>query len=233
MRWTRRILILTSFGFLALALVWWQGREVRYGGRPLSDWVQRYRSLEVGSDEMREAEEAIQHIGTNNLPALLGAFAYDPGPRRKQASAFGKALPHFLRWRVVMSMVFLDPNETRANTATLALDILGPQAGSALPELSRLAADTNSAVISRRAMQVLTHVGNRGIAPLIAVLSNHQNPYRVYAADYLGDFGTNAAMAVPALVEALNDPSPVVRIRATNSLGKIAPSQWPAPTLFR
>jgi HEAT repeat protein len=58
----------------------------------------------------------------------------------------------------------------------------------------------------------------------MVVLTNRQHPYRVFAIDYIGDFGTNAAIAIPELVEALQDTNRAVRIHATNSLRKVVSS---------
>ena len=107
-----------------------------------------------------------------------------------------------------MQPLLIDQREFGANAATLTLAALGPEAGRELPNLARLANETNSAVVSRRAMRPSsTQVGNLGVAPVMVVLTNRQHPYRVFAMDYIGDFGTNAAIAIPELEQALQDSS--------------------------
>jgi len=226
MRRNRRVFVLILMPLGLAGAVWWFGgdHEASYRGRGLSDWVDRYQALDSRAFETGEVVDAIRHLGTNALPELVRRLGYDPAPRRKRASTLGRALPGFLRRRVFLQPLLIDQREFRANTATVALAVLGPEAGRALPELARLAISTNSPVVSRRAMRALTYVGDQGMAPLMVILNNRQHPYRVFAIDYIGAFGTNATMAVPALVEALRDPDLAVRLRATNSLRKVAPA---------
>ena len=210
MRWNRRVLVLVliPFGLAAVALSLGRGRELSYHGRGLSEWVSRYQALETGEPESAEALDAILRIGTNTLPELVRMLAYDPAPRRKRVAAIGRTLPGILRWRIFMQPLLIDQREFGANAATLTLAALGPEAGRELPNLARLANETNSAVVSRRAMRVLTQVGNLGVAPVMVVLTNRQHPYRVFAMDYIGDFGTNAAIAIPELEQALQGLEP-------------------------
>jgi len=224
---TRWILILVLFGLAVALLTFSRDREARYGGRTLSDWVDRYQRLDASADapETLEVLEAIRRIGTNHLHELIRAMAYDPAARRKRATALGHALPGFLRRPALMGPLLTDRSEFHANRAVTALVVLGPEAGRALPELARMVEDTNSAVVARRAMWVLVHVGNQGMPPLMTLLGNRQHPHHVFAVDYIGDFGTQATGAIPALVEALEDPDLAVRLRATNSLKKVAPGR--------
>ena len=224
-RWWRTILALVLLGLMAVVLVFSRDREPAYGGHTLSEWVHRYQGFEVSADtpETREVVDAIRRIGTNHLPELITLLAYDPSPRRHRVAVIGHALPHFLRSPVLMEPLLTDQKEFRADTARTALAVLGPEARRALPELVRLVDATNSGICSRRAMWVLVNLGPPGMPPLLNLITNGPHPNRVFAVDYIGDFGTNASAAIPALTAALQDPALVVRLKATNSLRKISP----------
>src|SRR4051794_40503602 len=53
-------------------------------------------------------------------------------------------------------------------------------------------------------------------------------PDRFRAAEALGELGTYAAAAVPALTAALRDPKGYVRMAAADALGKVGPAAAPA-----
>jgi len=207
------------------------GREVAYEGVSLSEWIRRYQRSDAAPDapEMRPILAAVRRIGTNRLPELVRSMAYDPAPRRIRTARLGRAIPRFIRSPRILGYLLDDEEEYRANSATAALVILGPGALPELPELARLADGGECQVAARRAMWVLVHVGDQGMAPLMNVVTNLHHPNRVFAVDFIGDFGTNAKPAIPWLVEALEDPSQAVRVRAKASLKKIQPEKWGRP----
>src|SRR5688500_10061079 len=80
MRSRTALISATLFLIVAAAVVGWfsvDHDEPRYKSRSLSYWLEAYGS---GNDE-REAEEAIQKIGTNAFPWLL-KWIREPEPQR-------------------------------------------------------------------------------------------------------------------------------------------------------
>ena len=68
----------------------------------------------------------------------------------------------------------------------------------------------------------LSAIGAAAVPPLTSVLNDDAAWWvRAAAADILGDIGTPAAEAVPALIRALDDPSEWVRRNSVNALGTI------------
>jgi HEAT repeat protein len=65
----------------------------------------------------------------------------------------------------------------------------------------------------------------RAVPALIKALNNDQAVVRDFAADLLGEIGTEAATAVPALTKALEDPDEGVRASAADAIEKIAPGR--------
>ena len=68
----------------------------------------------------------------------------------------------------------------------------------------------------------MSAIGVAAVPALTSVLNNDAAWWvRATAADTLGDIGKPAAEAVPALIQALDDPSEWVRRNAVNALGTI------------
>ncbi|HYG36693.1 MAG TPA: HEAT repeat domain-containing protein [Clostridia bacterium] len=222
-----RILILLSFVLTAtvIFLILRNDGGPRYAGRSLTEWVDLYQSVDedAQAQQAQEVRTAIRHIAADHLPLLTSWIAYDPTTRRQKTTAWAKRLPKPLRQSSIMRPLLLDQDEFRANAATTALCVLGPEASPALPELTRLMNQTHTRQVSRRALWVLGHMGAVGLQPLMSVINDPQHPNRMFAIDYLTDLGTNALPAVPALTKCLEDPDPAVRLRATNALARLVP----------
>jgi hypothetical protein len=62
---TAAVLVIVLFASLSRS----RGRS--YGGRTLSQWVERIDGLNASLAAQAEAEDAIRHIGTNAVPYLL------------------------------------------------------------------------------------------------------------------------------------------------------------------
>jgi hypothetical protein len=227
MRRCGRILLVLLFVLLAAAavLIVRRNAEPACAGRSLTEWVQIYLTLDEGapSAQAEQVQAAIRQIGTNSLSTLVQWLAYDPAPRRTKVAGTARHLPAPVRHSRLLRPFLVDQSEERANTAATALRVLGPAAGPAIPELTRLMNDTNSLLVSRRAIWVLARTGKEALLPLTAVLDNRQHPNRAFAVSCLADLGTNAAPAIPKLTQLLEDPDRAVRARATNTLRILAP----------
>ena len=217
-----------GIGFLVVAgwLTLRGEREPSYAGRSLSEWIQQYQRLDdlESPVEAQETKAAILRLGTDNLPRLVDLMAYDPAPQRRRVVAVGRVLPGPIRRSSLLKPLISDPQEISAYTATRALQILGPVARPALPELTRLMNDTNSSIVSRRALSVVSTMGEQATFPLLDILRNRQHPNRLFVMDYLANLGTNARALVPSLVDLLEDPEPAMRIRASNALFNLNPA---------
>jgi hypothetical protein len=229
MKWRRRhtvIVIVSFFGLLIAAAAFLGARESepRYHGRSLTEWVGIYQASEDGSpgSEAATSREAIRRIAADHLTELLQSLAYDPLPRQKRMAGVGRRTPFWLRRAGVLQPLVLDKAEFRANTSQLALQLLGPEALPAIPELTRLVSN-NSPAVSHRAMCVLSHIGKEALPPLMMVITNGPTLNRLRALQYVAYLGTNALPAVPVLVETLNDVDPAIRRKAADALHQIAP----------
>jgi HEAT repeat protein len=119
-----------------------------------------------------------------------------------------------------------DPGVSHGAAACAAFWVLGPEAGSAVPELSRIANNANAPEAAVYAAYALGCIGSDGFGPLLAVLSDPSLTAASHAraAWELGRrqvVGTNGSRAVPLLIKTLSDPDAFVSINAASALGNL------------
>ena len=118
-----------------------------------------------------------------------------------------------------------DASATTRLDAVYTLGAVGEPAVGPLVEVLRRTAEpveiTDEPILTHAAY-ALSAIGAAAVPVLTSVLNNDAAWWvRATAADILGDIGTPAAESVPALIQALNDPSEWVRRNAVNALGTI------------
>jgi len=137
-------------------------REPEYGGKRLSEWVDRY-SGEFG-DLTWEADRAIRQIGTNGIPCLLKWLGYEtPTWNRK----LNRIISSFnASWQIA------DKREVRAQNAMQAFYALGREGAGAVAQLTRLADEHPVKTRSVRASWVLDYVRKRNPEVSFSVLGS-------------------------------------------------------------
>ena len=55
-------------------------REPEYGGKPLSQWVERWATPPYSGTQVDQSTDAVLHNGTNAVPYLLKWIRYEPPP---------------------------------------------------------------------------------------------------------------------------------------------------------
>jgi hypothetical protein len=151
----RRILryLLCLVAALALAIfIWPREREPEYNGATLSTWLGRV-STSTNQIQLLEASNAVRHIGTNALPFLIRWIQHEPGWR----DAVGQRILQWPLFRNSRDVQQLIRNMTgyRADCAVPGFQVLGYEATSAIPELTRLSEDTRAPETMRRATDCL------------------------------------------------------------------------------
>jgi HEAT repeat protein len=161
---------------------------------------------------------------TGVVLALIKALeGQDSAVRGESARALGRlgpaaqaAIPPLLealrdpavRWRAIKALSKIDPTRR----APVPLQIVGPN-------------DADQS--DRHATEMLTRMdpSAEGIAALITNLKHPRSGFRHRSAFILGEMGTNARPAIPALTEALKDPKSKVRRIAYAALRKLEVTQ--------
>ena len=125
-------------------------------------------------------------------------------------------------------------HDTSAPTRLNAVYTLGAVGESAADQLIDALRQTAEPVeiteepLLTHAASALSAIGAAAVPALISVLNNDAAWWvRATAADTLGDIGSPAAEAVPALIQALDDSSEWVRRNAVNALGTVGEGMDP------
>jgi len=189
--------------------------EPSYDGRSLSKWVEDVRLPPYEDPQASNAVHAIRQIGTNGLPFLMRQLQTKNSPRRMLGFWLkDKQFARFLSTRSAAQMRF---------DAALAIRALGPEAESTMPELARL---LHLPASTFEAARILPVFGRRGYLVLSTGLTNSNWIIRTFSADNmimldakLPQNATNelvikyrqeAKVAIPALIQALDDTDPRV-----------------------
>ena len=220
------ILALAFIGFMAC--VFSSPGEPRYDGKPLSFWLeQRYtifNGIEI-SVQKDHADHALDTIGTNAIPTLLGWMkAQDPPFKRRLMALLEKQHLVKIRWL---------SEDDKQNMAVSGFAHLGSAGRDAVPELIRIyerSANAKSGRAFVRRLAVLASLIRIGPAakdavPMLAALplKDSDAPLRIYAVFLLGKIHSNPEVAVPALIQYHNDPDASVRGAVARALGQFGP----------
>jgi HEAT repeats len=245
----RRILLAALLVVLLSGFGWWLLRpsEPSYKGKPLSEWLEEAE----GTNSM-EAEDALQHIGTNAIPSLLRMLQANDSPfKLKCIALLGRQnlinieISNAKDKNLEASVGFKSLGSNAAGATSELVEIfkapvsgfsqiitadvigdIGPTATNAIPSLVQGLKAKNAMVRRESALALGRIHGNAAeVVPEMVKLLHDPEPFvRQCAAIVLGEFGTNGTAAVPTLVAKLEDPSEYVRDAATNALKQIDPA---------
>ncbi len=207
----RRILIISAACVLVGigVVAFWPGEpEPEYNGRKLSEWL-LYKPGDDDAPNALDLEiEAIRQIGDAAVPWLLKWARYNSPP-----------------WRWRLNRIFGEDRGIRRRDAVwFGFQALGPKAVDAIPVLTQMANDPKEPYDYAKPLYALSHIGNRGFPPVLAVLENPKHFGRATAAQIIAEtveWGTNRLRAVPALVSCLHADNYSLAAIAGNALEKI------------
>ncbi len=227
------LLICVCLAVMVSLVIWLSERDKGpvYQGKSLSEWLVIY-DANVGrsfyENDTREtpgyyqAVEAITSMGTNAVPFLLNWIQYVP-PKWKVRFLSGTwKLPMFIRNTAFARWLVDDQKLVNAGLAVSGFRVLGPQAGSALADLTALLKSARSGETAAREIEAIACLGSNALPALLTVLTNSADPYFSFnAAMAIGSMGTNARPAIPVLIECLQRDNPTVVCYAAITLGKL------------
>lgn len=206
----RRGILLAALGFglvTVLVLVSWPPNHgPAYQGKTLDAWLLDCAVDDVPDPRALQAIEAVRHIGTNGLPFLLKRLNYEtPGWKRK----LPRYMPRGLWAYRALRRMFVDNQAAHADRTVLGFQILREEATPAIPALSNLMSHYERRSTSLRALASLSYIGTNGLMTVVAVVTNsyYPNAIRSTALSSIYVLGTDAAPAVPTLLDFLDDPT--------------------------
>src|SRR5712672_162873 len=205
---TRNQKLVFPFALGLLAVVWlgisiFSHREPSYNGKRLSEWARQYGAYHWNGQNRaadKEAEFAIQQIGTNGIPFLLDLI-------QKRESALKTKLRKILprKWHDRLHLQDHSGDVRRMGAHGIAA--LGTNAAVALPSLLQIAThhpDEDGRYIAVFAIRTLGFAAEPAVPFLIQCLTNSVNIIRDDAALALGYNRLSPEIAVPALVQYVN-----------------------------
>jgi HEAT repeat protein len=122
------------------------------------------------------------------------------------------------------------PDDLARRNAAMALGKIGPGAKQAIAPLKRLLNDTDGSVRAQAALALwqIERLAEPVITTLVAVVEQYKDSPKFAdqyatssAAEFLGEFGGSAGIAIPVLVKILGHESSWVRVNAAYSIWKI------------
>lgn len=177
-----------------------------------------------------EAHGAIGLFGEPAARALVSELARDAG----RATAAANALGSFAAYAdiAVPGLVHALDHEDKVvrYVAAFSLKRYGELAALAVPRLIALLSDDDLSV-SSTAGECLACVGAKAVPALTEALGSRELWQRVWSAKALGEIGSPARTAVPALLRLLDDPFSGVQSASATALGSILTAEESVPIL--
>ncbi len=245
------VLIAASFCLITIQSV--PAKEPSCNGKPLSEWLFEldlgpsvYESIYHPQPGEPSPADAVRQIGTNGIPTLLDILG---ATERSKGHVLGKLKSKAFREKFHNKNV---PTDDLRDTAVQGFGILGTNAVSAIPQISKLLQKPETSYSAAEALAelgpegfaVLTNamnnnkdlagvvvwtIGHKGGGDvqtvtrlLIGALKNSDGATRGNAAYFLG--GKDPAVAIPVLVQMLDDSGYYPRERAALALCSYGPA---------
>ncbi len=180
-----------------------RGGEPTFNGRALSEWL--------APGDPAAKEEAIRQIGTNGIPTLLDILGVKDGNRRRVLQKLKST---------ELKDEFNNKDSDLEDLQRLAVEgfgVLGTNAASAVPQLTKLFHDRETRLEAARA---LIRVGPRGFAVLTNALADKDSSVRNNLIWVIGqERSVDSQLVTQILINALNDTDAVNRGNAATFLG--------------
>ena len=200
-------------GSVILGVVCWvlKSNAPSYKARSASHWFKAYSSMD--QSEREEAILAFRTMGSNAVPMLVAELEARPSHIDHELNS----------WLNRIRRYPLDYNQQHNWRRERACDLLremGESARDAIPSLEKASTDSMW-YIATSARAALVKLRNEPLAPYIATLHDRSDPMWYSNAMMVADCGTNAAPAIPLLLESLQASSTIVQAHAIIALGMI------------
>jgi HEAT repeat protein len=217
-------LVIALLAVMAWLVVHPHETEPVYQGRRLSEWLQGYSGISIGTNAnpaqaQQEAMAAVRAEGTNALPLLLKML-------RAHDSNLKLRLIALARKQHVVAIPFTPATNLNLQ-AGLAFGALGPAAKETVPALTEIYAQqisTTSLTATSEALGFIGPPASQAVPALLRGTTNAEYTVRANAIWALGQIHAEPELVVPALVKSLRDPYVVVRQQTLSALIAYGPA---------
>ena len=172
-------------------------------------------------EQRTAAANAIRQIGTNGIPCLLKWANERPNKLKESINAYTLRTGNTLVPGVIRTWVAQPVDHTRANEGKIGFVILGEEGYPAIPQLTALAEDSRHLDTALWAIGALGNIGPRAFPALFRFAIGTNTQTRTAAIREIANFGTNAALAWPALIKMLHDPDRDISCTAAEAVGNL------------
>lgn len=208
-------------------------REPVYQGKRLSVWLVQYSTnhYSAGRDGVldKQAENAIQQIGTEALPVLLGKL-------RARDTRLKQVMMAWAQKQKLVHFNFKSANQCH-NEAVAGYEALGSLASVQVPSLMDTLSNDRSLEVRQAAASALGLIGPEAkqAAPALFHATTHTNQgVRNNSLWALSRILPDPKQTIPVLIAGLDDPFSVARENAAIALGKYGQAAKVAiPALLR
>lgn len=206
------VFALIAFGLVAAIFL------VRNRGHSLTSG--NYKSLEIlctgAYSGNTTATAQLVGSGTNSIPGLVELLQKHDSFFRNKAWRLLRKLPPRIRLQLATRFPPTAAEYVRESAAH-GLGLLGPQAHEAIPDLIRALPDKEGRV-SVEAAWALSRVGEAALPALLIALQNQDSRVRHSAINAIIQMNPKSRLALPNLVQLLDDPVEQVRSSAAYAL---------------
>ncbi len=209
---------------LLLLLILQLDREPQSRGISLSTWFATYVKIysgELTRPGVQEVRDAVNEIGTNALPWMLRWTVHQRPAWKDTLLEKFETIPKRLQLKWVRYYIGKEREERKVKAAAFGFEILGPTAVPALPALASYLYDTRYRMISPRILKALQEIGKPAVPVFIKIIIDKSSTNRFAAIMALGHFGRDAKIAIPTLLDCLNDSDEDVVKMAAQTLGQL------------
>jgi HEAT repeat protein len=227
------VLLVALAGVIAWQVLHPQEREPVYQRKPLRVWLSEYHEhfstgMEEGVKARELAKNALLKIGTNAIPTLLKMVAQkDSFVVNKLVALWeGRSIrevPYLPAW-VRFPHWYSNQAEFQNEEAALGFELLGADAQQAVPALLGIYERGISPESQGATCRALSAIGpgalRLGIPSFLGRATNSDAAVRSIAVEALAGVDAQPREVVPALVKALSDTAPIIRVYAARGLGR-------------
>lgn len=210
---------------LAIMLLNQRKAEPYYLGRSLSYWL-KISSTNHDTDQVDQAQEALNTIGTNAIPFLLRLL-------RSKDSSLNATIGKLIEKQHLVDISFSSSEENH-ELAEFGFHVLRERASNSVTSLIHIYREDISITSQRSTLAALNAIGGAAVeaAPVFAEAStNSDTTMRARALVWLIAFHPDRDSVYSTIFRGLNDPAPMVRLYVVRSLERNRVKGLAAPLL--
>jgi len=225
----RTLLLCTALGLGVMigCILKRQPPDPVYNGKRLSKWLDGYAPTGLFHyDSIRNADEAVAHLGTNCIPLLLKMLQKKDFPLQAQVAQFlwSHQVTNFQpRWA-----------SGECASAMLAFQKLGPDGKDAVPDLIKIYQanpDVRGWILG--CLGAIGPAAEKADSLLVRATKGTNSLIRVYAVNAISKVHAEPDTMVPLLSNLLSDPDIDVEGQAAFALGQFGEAARPAIPMLR